>query len=415
MADIGDNGGPRLTDDDMRLAMMFARFNVNDILKTLLEMRSMEHRGFFMTALLVMYDRGGYLPADDIAASRALATDPRTYRRLKAIMIESRKIRLAAEGVTNDRVLREIDAFCRDQQRRRDAALKGVERRRQAASAEPELQINSGRSSADLRPIFARSPADLRPSLSATQEAFDGDLFEKPNEINECGAASAFAAPAQMVPLARAFPKPKQYIRGGEVESSPDGNTQIPPMSETAVSDVGRRQPTSTRKPAYPAAFEAAWKAWPGGGDKKPAFAVWERLDEEDRRKAVEAMPLFAEEFQQRRATQPDATPQHFERYLRNRRFETLLEAREGRKLVGPNGKPWGWWLGREDRLRDLGVERWRIAIDKARPNGTWPWWLLGPAPGATDCLIPQPLLDELGLVAKYRGQLRTAEGGRPC
>lgn len=77
--------------------------------------------------------------------------------------------------------------------------------------------------------------------------------------------------------------------------------------------------------------------------------------------------------------------------------------------LVGPNGKRWGWWRGKEEQLRDLPIEWWRKAVEAARPNGTWPWWILTAPPGHKECLMPQEIQDENKFVEIYRGQITHA------
>lgn len=71
---------------------------------------------------------------------------------------------------------------------------------------------------------------------------------------------------------------------------------------------------------------------------------------------------------------------------------------------IAPNGKVWGWWRGKEDGLRALSAEQWRAAIDKAKPNGRWPWWDLTPWPGHPECCVPEIVLREKGLVDQYPG-----------
>jgi hypothetical protein len=77
--------------------------------------------------------------------------------------------------------------------------------------------------------------------------------------------------------------------------------------------------------------------------------------------------------------------------------------------LVGPNGKRWGWWRGHEDNIRKLQIEHWRKLDAECKPNGTWPWWAMGPPPGHPECLMPHELLAERGYVEIYKGQINHA------
>ena len=68
------------------------------------------------------------------------------------------------------------------------------------------------------------------------------------------------------------------------------------------------------------------------------------------------------------------------------------------------NGSAWGWWRGKEASYRGLKVETWRKAIAEAKPNGTWPWWILGPPPGHPECLLPAEVITENGFDEIYQG-----------
>jgi len=74
--------------------------------------------------------------------------------------------------------------------------------------------------------------------------------------------------------------------------------------------------------------------------------------------------------------------------------------------LVGPNGKRWGWWRGKEEALRSLPVERWEAAFREAKPNGTWPWWILTAPPGHPESLFPKELSAKYGLEEIFKGQI---------
>ena len=59
-----------------------------------------------------------------------------------------------------------------------------------------------------------------------------------------------------------------------------------------------------------------------------------------------------------------------------------------------------------EGQMRGVGVDGWRKALDAARPNGTWPWWKLGPPPGHQECLVPTELVEHHGWAKKYAGKV---------
>jgi hypothetical protein len=80
--------------------------------------------------------------------------------------------------------------------------------------------------------------------------------------------------------------------------------------------------------------------------------------------------------------------------------------ANAGSEMIGPNGKRYGWWREKERELRALPAGYWRELIAEARPNGTWPWWLLTAPPGDPECLVHPDVLTERGLVEIYKGRI---------
>lgn len=69
-------------------------------------------------------------------------------------------------------------------------------------------------------------------------------------------------------------------------------------------------------------------------------------------------------------------------------------------------GKSWGWWRGMEPKLRGLSHERWTEAIEKLKPNGTWPWWMLGAPPGHPECVVPEQIVTDRKWSEKYGGKI---------
>lgn len=72
----------------------------------------------------------------------------------------------------------------------------------------------------------------------------------------------------------------------------------------------------------------------------------------------------------------------------------------------GPNGNRWGWWRDQEEKWARLPADWWRGQLDEIKPNGTWPWWVLGPPPGHKEAVIHPDVVAERGLVEIYRGQI---------
>lgn len=149
--------------------------------------------------------------------------------------------------------------------------------------------------------------------------------------------------------------------------------------------------------------FENFWRAYPLKKGKAKAREKFLALSPDDAGAAVRgALGYAAECAAAKREAQYIKWP---EGWLSARRFEDYA-APSVEDLTGPNGERWGWWTGKEDKLRALGPDHWRSAIDSLRPNGTWPWWKLGPPPGHADCLVPDAIIAERGYAEKYRGSI---------
>ena len=143
---------------------------------------------------------------------------------------------------------------------------------------------------------------------------------------------------------------------------------------------------------------------------KANAYAQWNKLSADDRETAMSALPGF----QHYCTSNPDYRVIHAERFLKHRRFEGYqpITGSATSSNVGPNGRRWGWWRGGEEKYRSWTEDDWEQTLTAARPNDTWPWWLLGAPPGHQECLIPEPVLTRRGLIDKYRGGV-TAENVR--
>lgn len=374
MIEIGHNGGPELSADDEKLVMLFVRFNINDILKTLLEIRSLEERGFYMTVLFVMYDRGGYLPNDDYAAARALAVDVRTYRRMKAIMLKAKRIKETEEGLTQNRVQKEIERYTTEAMRRREAALRREEQRRK----ERELHMRSAEDRGEFRPISAGSSGHFGEKSPDKNSEIGGDLFGKPNENNGGDSTAVVEADTTAVPQRDQEPKPK-------LERKKEKNPPSPPQG--GKSDTGTRLASEWSLPdewrdemmgkfvirldelfKEANAFHDYWISKPGRAGKKldwrATFRNWVRT-----------------KFPERSAT----------------------AAAQSAQL---------WWQ-KPEKLALVSTEQWVGLIHKWA-NGTWPIEKLGPAPGSRYCVVPDSVIERLDLVRFYTSSGSLKPGAIP-
>lgn len=77
--------------------------------------------------------------------------------------------------------------------------------------------------------------------------------------------------------------------------------------------------------------------------------------------------------------------------------------------MASPNGKIWGWWRPDVEKLRVLKPDYWQRRFDALKPNGTWPWWELGPPPGHAEALIDWDTVIGTKLSEVYRGEVEHA------
>jgi hypothetical protein len=97
------------------------------------------------------------------------------------------------------------------------------------------------------------------------------------------------------------------------------------------------------------------------------------------------------------------------ETWLNQGRWEDLPKGARPAEENEPepvDGKEWGWWRRREASIRALPIPRWESALANHPPNGTWPWWVLGPPPGHPECLLPKQLIEKYNYLEIYRGQI---------
>lgn len=172
-----------------------------------------------------------------------------------------------------------------------------------------------------------------------------------------------------------------QHITINNYPSSSNNN----PSSE-ASSDKKAKRLRKVR--TYSERFEAFWMAYPDrtNNSKPNSFVEWERLSEPDQNAALASMPAFVAYCRKN----TDYRCVHAERYLRERRWETIAPTQPGTP----------WWKDQE-QIQALSLERWRIGIAKYA-SGIWLVEKLGPAPGHPECIVPPELIEELRLKDRY-------------
>ena len=178
--------------------------------------------------------------------------------------------------------------------------------------------------------------------------------------------------------------KPKKLGKGGV-----GGKPSLPEPKRASA----RRKPATEQ-------FERFWAAYPLRKGKSKAFERFMALTPEQAEKAVVAAQAYAAECTAKGIE--DRYRKWPQGWLNERRFEDEIPD-PNESLVSPDGKKrWGWWRGKEETLRAIPRERWKAAYERARPNGTWPWWDMTPAPGHVESCFPDDLATELSLFDQY-------------
>ena len=88
----------------------FLKFYTDDWIAGTLEL-SFEAKGFYLEILLRMWERKGPVPNDEIWLARNLNCNPRTVRKLLAVLLECGKFRIEDGQIINNRMMREISTM----------------------------------------------------------------------------------------------------------------------------------------------------------------------------------------------------------------------------------------------------------------------------------------------------------------
>lgn len=386
MRDPIDNGGPPITDEAPRLRV--ARIHLNDWVASTRGM-SLDEEGFFWRFTVLFYDRMGDLPDNDATNARAMNLDVRRFKFMKARLIELGKISVAGGRLTNARAEREIANYVAEFKKRSEAAKAREAGKRFQAETDtqkPEIGTDFAPTSVSTSPRYR---ADIASKSDRLRPDTNPDLSEKDNEIK--GSTATTLPEGDHSPRGRARPKPKPK-----------------PLSE-------ERPPYAPHGGADPLdqAFEDFWRAFPEGrkqakGEARDTFRkiVLGRHRKGLRAKAETLIAAAARYAASK--PDPDFTPMPTT-WLNGGRWEDVPAGPPTPAPGDPEpvaGKSWGWWRGLESKFAALGEQRWRDAIDKAKPNGTWPWWILGAPPGHAECVVPPELVREFGFEEIYRGSI---------
>ena len=107
-----------------------------------------------------------------------------------------------------------------------------------------------------------------------------------------------------------------------EAEAEADKGIASPTVSNETSGEArpNRKRSRTIPKPSYSTDFQAFWKGYPADKNmsKSEAWEVWQRLDDDDRRRALAALPAFSAYCRDN----PDYRPVHAVRFLNKRRFD---------------------------------------------------------------------------------------------
>ena len=171
-----------------------------------------EQQGFYAYLLTIMWERGGRIPADDLALSAMTGADRRMVRRLKAALIAAGKIELDGDQLVNPRMERERTVGQPSVALPAEVSEKSPRSLREVAGNVPENAAKSSLAHAYTKPSQAKEgKLESCSSLSSTRENRDRgppaaaadrvdliDLGRKLLEAGEGAVASPAACPGLM-------------------------------------------------------------------------------------------------------------------------------------------------------------------------------------------------------------------------
>lgn len=108
------------------------------------------------------------------------------------------------------------------------------------------------------------------------------------------------------------------------IEFPGNGEIRMQMKEEGGRRKEGKEKNLRRKRVSYPEEFEVCWKAYPTDElmSKKNGFEAWKKLDAEDREACLKSVPAFKAYCK----SNPDYRVVHFERYVRQRRFDGMLE-----------------------------------------------------------------------------------------
>lgn len=372
--------------------------------------------GGFLAALTLQWKTVGRFTKHDLRKMVILTGwDVRTCKPLIRKLLAKGKLKEDVDGrVTHDRMAREIALFCS----KKKAALIREERKRQERDQHEADEVISAGKTAGTEPLrSALRSSDTKPSNS-------DDRSEKYNEINKSDTTdNTTRDTTDGSGHARVTFRP---LDNNTPPTPPLGGQ--PPKENSRGKRAAKTRAEAAQRQAQVAALVAAY-------NDRATTHGWRRCEVITDQRAKRLLKRVAEiGGPDRFVSALDAIPG--DDWLSGRvagrdgsmfrlDIDRLLSTGSGMGDVlarmlevatAPsadpdpvNGQAWGWWRGKEDQLRSLDPDRWEAAIAKHRPNGTWPWWIMGAPPGHDECVVPDAIVDKYGYVEIYQGKIHHA------
>lgn len=168
--------------DEVKKTFHFFKCDTDALLRDVLKM-PLKERGFYLTAILLMYRDLEGLPANDKAAAMAMHIDVREYRPLKKLMLQPGLLHEKPSGrVSNARFEREICAYVmQHRQRSEAAAAREAEKKKAQAERQQAKQLAETR---DVSRMSGGSPGDLREDPRDIVTRTGEDNSKKINDFN---------------------------------------------------------------------------------------------------------------------------------------------------------------------------------------------------------------------------------------
>lgn len=184
----------------------------------------------------------------------------------------------------------------------------------------------------------------------------------------------------------------------GQTDGSTAGQMDLLGGEKIAPETKAKPRPRPTDKQ-----FTDFWDAYPRRVKKAEARKKFLLLTPSDADTAIEGARAYAREVALE--GRDPSMVMHPTRYLNQRVFEDISDASCWTEPDPVDGKAWGFWRA-DPAWKTFSARAWRDALDRAKPNGTWPWWNLGPPPGHPECLVHPDVLTERKLVEIYQGKI---------